>query len=185
MKPYELPSIIESEKIFLRKLQDEDAQLMFNEINQDRKRLGVFLPWVELIKTLDDEKEFVRQSHKKWLNCTEFNYAIFSKSPDTYVGAIGVHSICWKYEKAEIGYWILGEHEGKGLILEATKRLTQVLFHHGFHRVQIRCGEKNIRSAKVPERAGFDFEGLFVDDAKLAEGLFVSTLMFSKIKNEN
>jgi RimJ/RimL family protein N-acetyltransferase len=184
LKPHELPTNIEGEKILLRKFHNDDAELIFNEIDSDRERLGKYLPWVEHIKILDDQNKYVRDSYSKWLKCEEFNYAMFLKASNTYVGAIGVHSINWKHEKAELGYWILGKYEGKGLMLEATNRLTQILFHQGFHRVQIRCDETNARSANVPERAGFTFEGMFVDDQKLAEAIYRSTLMFSKIKNQ-
>jgi len=182
MSPKGLPRIIETHDLLIRQVREEDAALMFQEIDDDRERLGRFLPWVDSIKTLKDEINFVRDAQKKWLKCEQFNYAIFLKPNLYYVGNISVHSLNWDDESAEIGYWILGKQEGKGLMLESVNRLTQILFHEGLHRIQIRCDAENIRSTKVPERAGFHFEGMLLNEQKLAQGIFRSTMCFSKTK---
>jgi ribosomal-protein-serine acetyltransferase len=109
-----------------------------------------FLNWIHLIKTVNDEKQFVRASHRGWREFKKFDFGIFRKSDGVYMGTIGLHSVRWDRYSCEIGYWILGDFEGKGYISEAVRVLEATFFKMGFNRIQICCNSNNKRSARVP-----------------------------------
>jgi ribosomal-protein-serine acetyltransferase len=79
------------------------------------------------------------------------------------MGNIGVHSISWENNRCELGYWILGKHQGSGFVSDAVKTLEKMLFEIGFHRIEIQCDPANVRSAAVPLRNGYQFEGVLRD----------------------
>lgn len=186
MKPLliKAPKIeIESERIVLRKHDLKLAKDMFAYVEKDRNRLRKFLPWVDYVKTVEDEKKFIKRTHKGWKENTLFDFGIFRKSDMKYMGNIGVHSIRWDRYLCEFGYWILGDFEGQGYMSEAVKTLESEMFKLGFNRVQIRCNNVNKRSANVPRACGYTHEGTIRQDA-VELGKFRDTMVFGKLKTE-
>ncbi len=170
-------------RIYLKKHQVELAQTMYEYIDRDRKRLDQFLPWVEYIKTIEDELDYIKLTHQQWQNCTCFDYGIFDKNSDIYMGNIGVHGIQWEHNNAELGYWILGDFEGQGFMTESVRVLEEHLFDQGFHRIQICCSDLNLRSAGVPKRAGYSFEGILRENS-IEKGQYRNTRVYSKLVGE-
>ena len=152
---------------------------MFGLIDADRARLSQFLPWVQWTTSVKDERAYVDAVSAQWDNHEFFDYAMFKD--DEYLGNIGVHTINWMTATGEIGYWILGAHEGQGFVSEACARLTELCFERGFHRVEIRCDPENARSARVPRRLGFRLEGCLRENAVNQYGQHHDTLVFSKL----
>lgn len=186
MKPLKVkaPKVsIESERIILRKHDMKQAKIMFTYVDQDRRRLRKFLPWVDKVRTVEDEKQFIKKTHKGWKEHTLFEFGIFRKSDLKYMGNIGAHSIRWDRHSCEFGYWILGEFEGQGYMSEAVKALESAMFGLGFNRIQIRCNNTNKRSANVPRACGYTHEGTIRQDG-IDLGKFRDTMFFGKLKKE-
>ncbi len=178
------PEEIVSERIILRKHKIELAQTMFKYVNRDRVRLGRFLPWVPFIREVEDEVKYIESTHQKWADGTLFDYGVFRREDEMYMGNFGVHHIDWSNEHIELGYWILGDHEGKGYVGEAVKALEKVAFNLGFQRIEIRCDPANKRSAAVPQKCGYRQEGHFRKDSKDKDGNLHDTLIFAKIRDD-
>lgn len=104
MEKIYLDSEIPGQRIYIKKHDVALAQVMFDYVTEDRERLDKFLPWVEHIKTVQDEIDYINLTHERWDNYTLFDYGIFLKENDLYVGNIGVHSLKWNSNCAEIGY---------------------------------------------------------------------------------
>ena len=170
-------------RICLKKHDMSLSQTMFDYVDEDRQRLGHFLTWVKDIKTAEDTKEYIESTHGRWDNYSYFDYGIFQKSDDLYIGNIGVHAIRWSHNSAELGYWILGKFEGQGYMSEAVMLIESHLFELGFHRVQIRCSDLNSRSAGVPIRCDYHFEGTAREDA-IENGKYRNTKTFSKLSTD-
>ncbi len=182
MEPKHLPEEIMGDRIVLRKHVPALAQTMFDYVNKDRERLRVYLPWVDSTKTVDDEVKFIAFTHDSWNKHTLYGYGIFRRSDDTYMGNVGVHSIAWKNEVCELGYWILGEFEGQGYVSDAVRTIESACFAAGFQRIEIRCASSNFKSASVPMRTGYTMEGCLRSNMIVNEKR-VDTLVFAKIKN--
>lgn len=180
MEKKKLSDKLDGQRIYLKKHEEGLAQTMYEYIEKDRERLARFLPWAEFIKEPEDELNYIKMTHEKWEDGTLFDYGIFLKENDLYIGNVGVHSILWAHDCAEIGYWILGDFEGKGYMSEAVSILDQHLFQEGFHRVQIRCSDLNERSEGVPLRCGYTFEGVGRED-RIEKGEYRNTKTFSKL----
>jgi ribosomal-protein-serine acetyltransferase len=79
---------LDGDRIYIKKHDIELAQIMFNYVDEDRERLNRFLPWVEFILSVEDEESYIRSTHEKWHNFTGFDYGIYRKSDDLYMGNI-------------------------------------------------------------------------------------------------
>lgn len=183
MNKQNLREVLTGERIELRKHSVSMAQTMFDYVQADRDRLDQFLPWVQYINTVEDELNYIKSTHKRWEEGTLFDYGIFDKTTNIYMGNVGVHTIKWNHECAELGYWILGKFEGHGFMSDAVKLLEAELFRVGFHRVEIRCSDINARSANVPIRCGYHLDGMLRENA-IEKGKFRNTKVFSKLIGE-
>jgi len=172
---------LDGERIVLKKHELAVAKEMYRLVDGDRVRLGRFLPWVTGMHSVADEEEYVRFSHVQWEDYKLFDYGIFLKEGDRYVGNVGAHTLSWDDERCEIGYWIAGGFEGSGLMSEAVGVLGDELFRLGFHRIEIHCDPDNLRSAAVPKRCGYELEGV-MRDHKIAGGKRRSTMIWSKLR---
>lgn len=179
MKKFLFQEVLSNTKITLKKHDLNLAQQMFEYVDKDRERLRRFLPWVNKTKTVNDEDNYIRHTHEGWNEGTLFDYGIFSKN-GIYVGNLGVHSLRWEHDSCELGYWILGDFEGQGLMSEAVRLLESYLFSEGFNRIQIRCSDLNERSSKVPERNGYLYEGMARMDS-IEMGAYRNTKTYSKL----
>ncbi len=182
LKNQKIKTSLLGNRIYIKKHDEYLAETMFYYVDSDRERLGKFLPWVLFSKTVQDELNYIRHTHRCWDDGTIFDFGIFLKENNLYIGNIGVHTIHWKNNRCEIGYWILGKFEGQGYVSEAVRLLEKHLFEIGFHRIEIRCSSLNFRSANVPVSCGYFFEGILKDNTLDIEYEKYSDMyVFSKI----
>lgn len=174
---------IEGARIYLAKHSPALAAQMFQYVDQDRVRLAEFLPWVDLTQTVADEEKFIRSAREQWDQLQLFDFGIFRKEDGMYLGNIGVHTISWQHQRAELGYWILGNFEGKGYMSEAVGLIESELFSMGFNRVEIHCSSLNEKSAAVPKRCGYRLEGHLRQDG-IERDRYRDTLVFGKIRSD-
>lgn len=171
-------------KVVLKKLKLDDSEVMFQAVDKDRKRLDIFMPWAKHVTSVQDEIDYIKLQENNWNEFKIFDYNIFERETNKYLGGIGVHNISFEHNRCEIGYWIIGDEEGKGYISSAVKTLEKELFKIGFNRVVIRCDIKNDRSANVPKRCGYTFEGILRECIIDHHGNVTSDAIYSKLKSE-
>jgi len=79
----------------------------------------------------------------------------------TVVGRIGLHRVDDEDGVAEIGYWLLPEHRGKGIATQAVLAVTEWGFKdRGLGRLEIRHELLNQRSCLLASRCHFLPEGV-------------------------
>lgn len=179
MKEFLFQEFLSNTQVILKKHDLDLASLMFEYVDKDRERLRRFFPWVDRIKTIKDEENYIRHTHEEWSKKTHFDYGVFTENA-RYVGNLAIHSLRWEHDSCELGYWISGDFEGRGLMSEAVCLLESYLFFEGFNRIQIRCSDLNERSSKVPERNGYIFEGMARMDS-IEMGAYRNTKTYSKL----
>ncbi|MDB4969896.1 MAG: putative ribosomal protein N-acetyltransferase [Myxococcales bacterium] len=183
MEKRPLPERIEGGRVVLKKHALEEAERMFANVDRDRQRLRQFLPWVDSVKSVDDERAYIESTIDKWAGFDYFDFGIFRVGDAVYLGNAGVHSIAWSDDRCEIGYWLLGDFERQGFMSETVALLERACFAIGFHRVEIRCSSLNLRSANLPRRNGYHLDGLLRQDA-VENGGYRDTLVFSKLRSD-
>jgi RimJ/RimL family protein N-acetyltransferase len=177
-----LPSKIPLPHGQLKRRNTKDVYSAFECVDSDRARLGEFLPWVDASKSVEDQIWYVGECLKDWDAGKLFDYGIYN-GEDEFIGAMGVHNIQWDHNRCEIGYWIHQKYEGQGFISAALRALEKALFELGFHRIEIRCDPRNKKSAAVPLRNGYLFEGQLRQDTVFA-GTYRDTAVFAKLKTD-
>jgi len=146
-----------SPEVVLRKIHPNDAEDIFRLIDTNREHLSPWLPFVETTLRSFDTKIFIEgllgPSSRELVFCINVNAVT--------TGLIGYKDIDRNNKKLEIGYWIIKEYEGRGIVTESSKELVNKAFAKmNMNRVQIKCGVGNNRSCNIPKRLGFIFEGI-------------------------
>ncbi len=171
-----------NDKLSLKIPRLEDSKEIFDIVDKDRKHLREWLIWVDkTISPKDIEANTAERIEKFDKKEAAAFYAYYEKQWIASVGYISLDNI---NKKGEIGYWISSDFEGKGLMTECVKACIKYGFEElNLNRIVIKCADKNLKSAAIPKRLGFTFEGTLRQDHFIA-GIYSDTLVFSLLKNE-
>lgn len=144
---------------FLERLSLKHIELVFNAIDQNRKFLRKWLPFVDFTVKIGDTEKFIRSILEKPVAIRDEVYVIWYKYE--FAGLIGFKDADRINDKIEIGYWLIEKMTGKGIASEATRKMVNLAFRNmNMNRVQIKCGVGNDKSSAIPKRLGFVFEGI-------------------------
>src|SRR5687767_9560952 len=122
-------------------------------------RLKLWMPWAVDDYSAEHCRQWIQRTLDDFAADGRFNTIIMYQGK--YAGGIGFHNLDNVNRSAEIGYWIGGEFEGRGIVSRCCRVLIDHLFNTmQLNRVQINCNVENVRSRAVPERLGFKLEGV-------------------------
>lgn len=151
-------SILIDDDILLRSYQQEDAPGLFVAVNKSRKHLHTWLDWIDKTTKPEHSQQFIQRSLEQINSQEGIALGIFYKQE--IIGGIGMHHWDHDIKKAQIGYWIAADFEGKAIINKCLTRFISFLFEKvGLNKIEIHFMPANKRSAKVAERLGCKIEG--------------------------
>lgn len=175
--------IVIAEDIKLCAIALEDADAIFEIIDNQREYLQEWLPFVPFTVTCQDTKDFIQSVIEVPDGEIEPTFTI--RKGRQIVGLIGFRDSDYINRKTEIGYWISSACQGQGIVTRATKRLCEYAFDHlGMNRVQIRCGVGNTRSSAIPKRLGFTFEGIAREAEYHPDNRFIDLEVYSLLYSD-
>lgn len=152
-------SIIIDNNILMRSYEIDDAHELFSAVNHSRKHLHPWLDWVDKTTRQEHSLQFIQQSLHQLHTQEALALGIFHDYK--IIGGIGLHRWEQTVKKAQIGYWISKDYEGKGIITRCLERFIDFLFEKiGLNKIEIHFIPSNTRSAKVAERLGCRVEGV-------------------------
>lgn len=109
--------------------------------------------------------------------------SFFDRASGLYAGGSGLHRIDWSVPRFEVGYWVRTRFLGRGYATEAARAVSEAAFEQlGARRVEIRCDDRNRRSAQVAERAGFALEGILRQDTRHFDGSLRDTRVYARVR---
>ena len=140
----------------------------------NQKRLKQWEPWAAKPPVLQETRSFLEASGRNWMDGSELPVAIAVKQDGRWHLAGALSLTITRYSRSgEIGYWIGGEYEGRGLVTRAAAAvLDQAFGPLELERVSLHTDPANERSRAVARRLGFVQEGVirqgtaFADDRR-------------------
>jgi len=184
-------SIVVDEHIALKSYEPKDAPVLFEAIDQNRAHLRPWLNWIDATTHPDHTLAFIESSIAAVEEQTGLAMGIFCDGQ--IVGGMGMHDWDHRLRKAQIGYWIAKDYEGKGLVSRCLRSFLKFLFEQlGMNKIEIRFVASNERSAAIVRRFNLRIEGVlrdsYVSNGKL-EDLVVAGLLKREwqesLKNES
>lgn len=167
-----VPSELKTERLLLRApFYSGDGEAVNKAIENSIHELRQWLPFAQEIPTLEETEISLREAHIKFLERENFRFLIFHKDSQEFFGTVSLQSVDWEVRKCEVGYWINTKFSGNGYITEAVKAVMEYGINElGFHRLEIRCESTNLPSRAIPEKLGFNLEGILVNEDLSADG---------------
>lgn len=167
---------LETERLLLRRVDSNDINEIFALRSNPETMKYIPRP---LVKTDEDALEHIAMIDSKIDSNEGINWAITLKDNPKLIGIIGHYRIKPEHYRAEIGYMLLPEYQGKGIISEAVKEAVKYGFNvMNLHSIEAIIAPDNYGSAKVLEKNGFVKEA-HLRENEFYEGRFLDTVIYS------
>lgn len=162
-------------KVELRYQQVRDARRFFEILSNPN-----FTFFNVQIKSVEEERDWLRQNPKRRKENTEWNYAILYGG--TVVGAIGIKIHGYRKYIGEIGYFVDEKYWNKGIASKAVKLAEKVGFKKlGLTRIEIVMQPGNKGSQKVAIKNGYLKEGLLKKIVPGSDGKMQDAYLYAKV----
>jgi ribosomal-protein-serine acetyltransferase len=148
------------DEITLVLAEDRHARVMTELIARNQTRLARWEPWAEQPATLEGTRAYIRAALDDFVRGRQISTIIAVDGARQFIGRCGMR-INPHLGSGDIGYWIDGEYEGRGITSRSARALISSVFRElGLSKVDLRTSVGNERSRAVAERLGFSFEGI-------------------------
>jgi ribosomal-protein-alanine N-acetyltransferase len=173
--------VIETQRLILRKPVPVDIPAWFKmRSNEENMRYIGRLPAKD-ISEVESLFQLViadieANKHIGWVVCEKEN-------PAKFVGMIGFHRIKVEHHRAEVGYMIEQEFQGKGYGKESVQAIINYAFDTmHIHNIEADIDKDNIVSERLLQSLGFVKEGHFKESFYF-EGTFIDSVIYSLLKS--
>lgn len=157
---------------------ESDAEALFLTVDQNRDYLREWLPWLDDVRSIDDEISLIRSSSENHESVNDSMLYLIRIS-EKIVGVIGLNSIDWNNRSFVLGYWVSEDMSGRGIATKSCIRLIQHCFDDlSLHRAVIEVSTDNLASISIAERLGMRLEGISKDSHWLYDR-FVDAAMYA------
>jgi len=149
---------LETAHLRLRAYRADDVEPMFALYSDPRvMRYWSFPPWVEIAQA----RIYINRCLAGMDSGEIFPWAIADRDSDRLIGALTLFSLHADQLRAEIGYSLSPDFQGRGLATEALQSGLAYAFDElGLVRVEADIDPRNEPSCRLLERIGFEREGL-------------------------
>jgi len=145
--------ILTTERLTLRQLLLKDEQEIFtlrsdSEINKYLDR--------QLSNTIDDARNFINKVAENINKNDSLYWAITLSDRNVLVGTICLFGFSDENDKCEIGYELLTDFQGQGIMKEASEKIIDYAFHTiKVQKIEAFLHRDNQRSIKLLEKLSF------------------------------
>ncbi|HEY6976407.1 MAG TPA: GNAT family protein [Chitinophagaceae bacterium] len=174
------PTLI-SERLILRKIENKDANEIFTLRSDERVMKFIDRPRA---KSIEDARTLINKMDEALVKNEGITWGITLKPGLKIIGTIGYWRIIKEHFRAEIGYQLHFDLQGKGIMQEA---LVKVL-DYGFNIMQLHSVEANVNPGNLPsikllEKNNFKREAYFKENYYF-NGRFLDSAIYSLIKKD-
>lgn len=156
------------------------ASEIFSLIDKDRDHLKTWLPWVDSTTTEEDTRKNIFDRIEGFKSKKQASF--YGTLNEEFVASVGF--ISFNDSEGEIGYWLLSEYGGRGLMTSFVKACIRYGFNElNLNKIVIKCAEGNTKSAGIPRRLGFT-QSKESEPKRIRNGGEYPTLIFTLTRND-
>lgn len=170
--------ILETSRLVIRDHIEDDIESLHKLLSDEETMY--YLQEIRT-KTLDESKQNLYEAIKesKLENRTKYFFAITMKETNEYIGEIGftvkINSPHGKI--VELGYFILPNYWGKGIVTEAAKEVIGYAFDKAdVTKIETGCIKDNIGSEKIMKKLGM------IKEAELKKHVLLYSKLYDRVE---
>jgi ribosomal-protein-serine acetyltransferase len=130
-----------------------------NLVRENLEHLKVWMPWAKDDYSLESAHFYISDNLQQLADGTGFANNIVYQGK--ICGQIGFHHLDAGNKSVKMGYWIAANLQGRGIVTKCCRAFIDYGFDElNLNRVQINCNVENTKSRRIPERLGFQLEGV-------------------------
>ena len=169
--------ILKTERLLLRQVTANDVDTILALRSNDEVMKYIPRPY---LKNREDALELIAMFDDKIENGIGINWGItFLDEPEKIIGIIGHYRLKPEHYRAEVGYMIFPEYNGKGITSEALQKVVEYGFKEmKLHSIEAILDPENRASEKVLLKNGFVKEGHFIEN-EYYDGHFLDSMVYS------
>tara|TARA_B100000809_G_scaffold250625_1_gene283292 strand:+ start:4072 stop:4584 length:513 start_codon:yes stop_codon:yes gene_type:complete len=168
---------MKTDRIYLRKIKESDLENVFKGLSHPDiiKYYGISFNSLEATK---EQMSWFADLEK---NNTGIWWAVCAVEDDEFLGAGGLNDLCNETKKAELGFWLLKDNWGKGIMIEAMPLIINYSFNKlGLKRLEALVETKNSNCIKALKKLNFNFEKTRID-CEVKNGKKISLDVYTKL----
>lgn len=159
-----------------------DAPTLFALVDGNRGHLRAWLPWLDGCRSEADQAAFLAGVVERGQSGRGAVWLI--EASGSVCGICGFNWIEPFNRVCEVGYWLSASHQGRGIVTACVGRIVRHAFDDlGLNRITIPVAIGNRRSRAIPERLGFQAEGV-LRQAEWLYDWFVDHVLYARIKSD-
>lgn len=171
------------EHLKIELINENHSKPIFDMVDQNRPHLREWLPFVDRMQTIEFSENYVKGTIQRNKEGIEYAFVIIEN--EIVIGRIGVYKIDIQNKIGEIGYWLIENKQGKGIIIKSCKTIIDFCFNElKINRIEIKCGIKNSKSKAIPEKLNFTNEGI-IREGELIHNNFIDINLYSLLKSDS
>ncbi|WP_125606825.1 GNAT family N-acetyltransferase [Lapidilactobacillus bayanensis] len=137
----------------------KDAETIFAMIQKDADYLSEWLPWVDSMKSAEEERQFIETSLEHFGLGQSLNLCIWYH--DQYAGNISFNKFDQRTRSADIGYLLGQDFQHRGIMHRCVTALLKIGFtEYDLEKIVLKAAVGNRPSNQVIQHAGFHFDGV-------------------------
>ena len=168
---------LETKRLVLRQINTNDAEAILALRSNDEVMKYIPRPY---LKTKEDALKLIAMFDDKIENGIGINWGIyFLDEPRKLLGIIGHYRIKPEHYRAEVGYMLFPQYNGKGIVSEALAKVVEYGFNEmKLHSIEAILDPENKGSEMVLLKNGFVKEAHLIEN-ECYEGRFLDTMIYS------
>lgn len=166
-----MKSILHSERLILKLLDEKDAELVLTYLLRNREFLQ---PWeperFEEFYTLDTQRQLLAKEAEQHRSGELHRLWIFRKEqPERVIGSVALSNLVYGvFQSCNLGYRLDAEEMNRGYMTEAIRLMIDYAFKGlGLHRIEANIMPRNEASLQVVRKLGFYEEGRAIKYLKI------------------
>lgn len=178
-----LPETLHSDRLLIRVARPGDGAMFSAAIADSHADLAPWLGWVTPPPTPAEAEARCIAAHERFARNEDLMAFFLTKGGGELVGGSGLHKADWALRQFEVGYWGRSRFAGAGLMTEGVRALARYAMDTlGANRVFLTTDERNVRSQRLAERAGFELEGTLRRDRLDLDGRLRNTRVYAIVR---
>ena len=168
---------ITTERLLLRQFKENDLESVYKGLSDP----DIIQYYGVSYQTLEETKEQMKFFADLEKEGTGIWWAICSPDNATFYGAGGLNGVSKTHKKAEIGFWLLKEYWGKGIMGEIMPIICKYGFEEmGLHRIEGLVESDNMNCKNAMKKLDFTYEGT-LRDYEIKNGRYICLDVYAKL----